>query len=920
MPVLLTDSPAGILECPAGFIGEYFPATAYGGIEQAALLAENLLLKLRKWGVESFIDLGPPGYLRDRLGEGWLETMMAELRRRRPQTRQRPAAADPDLSGATATTTATAGGGSAERQLARVETLKGRLQIGFESEAIAELRQIIAGPYQPAARRAAAWINALWLLDQGDRGSAIAAVESLASIGPPDRGDARDQHRYTVALCESLLESGRREEAKSLCLRAWDSHPAPDIALSMANALAAETDPASDVENDPGARPNFDADENRLGWINRSFPQGAAFRIRKAEADAALNIDNLAGDAVPLAGEQPCVSIIMPAYNAEQFLMTSVRSVLAQTWRNLELIIVDDASTDRTLEIAYDASRLDGRIKVLTCPKNRGTGPARNIGLAHATGDFVTVQDADDWSHPKKIETQIVDLLSHPRHAANLCEHVRVSTDLKFLRRGRPGELVAIYFSSLLFRRTEVLNNLGYWDSVRGGVEDDEFLRRCERWYGKENVKRLPTGPLHFARVHEQSLTQSPITGYPGFSFGARLEYWECSENWHVERMNEQESLRVDFVLPERPFPIPLLMRPEIDAAPHKFDVVIATDFRIPGGTNLSTLQEIKVQSHAGLTTGLMHVPRYAYPPKNRILPNYRELVDGNRVQILTFGDTVDADLVVFRWPPALAHRPKFVPRVRSDNVRIILNQTPMRRHGEEESFYDVMEVDRRVEEIFGTRGVWSPIGAEPRSVLDPYRDRLLISDENWVNIIDLDEWRPRCKRQKNARPVIGRHSRDHSDKWPETAHDLLAAYPDRSEFDVSILGGAEVPRSILGRLPDNWTVFQFNSITPYEFLARLDVFVYFTHSSYIEAFGRVIFEAMAVGVPVILPTRFRSTFGNAALYCEPDDVQKTVKSLLANERRYLDRVSTGRLFVEEKYGHGAHLKRMEPMVRALQN
>ena len=345
----------------------------------------------------------------------------------------------------------------------------------------------------------------------------------------------------------------------------------------MANALAAETDPASDVENDPGARPNFDADENRLGWINRSFPQGAAFRIRKAEADAALNIDNLAGDAVPLAGEQPCVSIIMPAYNAEQFLMTSVRSVLAQTWRKLELIIVDDASTDRTLEIAYDASRLDGRIKVLTCPKNRGTGPARNIGLAHATGDFVTVQDADDWSHPKKIETQIVDLLSHPRHAANLCEHVRVSTDLKFLRRGRPGELVAIYFSSLLFRRTEVLNNLGYWDSVRGGVEDDEFLRRCERWYGKENVKRLPTGPLHFARVHEQSLTQSPITGYPGFSFGARLEYWECSENWHVERMNEQESLRVDFVLPERPFPIPLLMRPEIDAAPHKFDVVIAT-------------------------------------------------------------------------------------------------------------------------------------------------------------------------------------------------------------------------------------------------------------------------------------------------------------------------------------------------------
>ena len=102
------------------------------------------------------------------------------------------------------------------------------------------------------------------------------------------------------------------------------------------------------------------------------------------------------------------------------------------------------------------------------------------------------------------------------------------------------------------------------------------------------------------------------------------------------------------------------------------FDVVIATDFRVPGGTNHSTIQEIKAQSNVGLCTGLMHIPRYENLPTRPMLPNYRELVDGEHVQVLTFGDEIDTDLVIFRWPPALAHRPTFLPNVQSDNVRIV--------------------------------------------------------------------------------------------------------------------------------------------------------------------------------------------------------------------------------------------------------
>ena len=132
--------------------------------------------------------------------------------------------------------------------------------------------------------------------------------------------------------------------------------------------------------------------------------------------------------------------------------------------------------------------------------------------------------------HPKKIELQIVHLLSNPTVAANLSEHARASTQILYFRvAGRPGFFLAPYFGSLMFRRAEVLNNLGYWDDIRGGVEDAEFLKRVDLLYGRNKVKRLITGPMLLARLHEKSLTKSPVTGYPGFSFGARLEYQEAS-------------------------------------------------------------------------------------------------------------------------------------------------------------------------------------------------------------------------------------------------------------------------------------------------------------------------------------------------------------------------------------------------------
>jgi glycosyltransferase involved in cell wall biosynthesis len=104
--------------------------------------------------------------------------------------------------------------------------------------------------------------------------------------------------------------------------------------------------------------------------------------------------------------KQPLASVVIPAYNAEQFLERTLRSALQQTYSNLEVIVVDDGSTDRTRGIAEAIAATDARVQIVSVP-NGGVAKARNTGLNKATGEFVAFLDADDLWHPTKIELQV---------------------------------------------------------------------------------------------------------------------------------------------------------------------------------------------------------------------------------------------------------------------------------------------------------------------------------------------------------------------------------------------------------------------------------------------------------------------------------------------------------------------------------
>ncbi|MGB3294833.1 MAG: glycosyltransferase family 2 protein, partial [Phormidesmis sp.] len=99
----------------------------------------------------------------------------------------------------------------------------------------------------------------------------------------------------------------------------------------------------------------------------------------------------------------PLVSVIVPTYNAEAFIAKTLASVLAQTYRHLEVLVVDDGSSDRTPSIVKAMAEQYPRITLLQQP-NGGVAIARNAGIKKAQGEFIAPIDADDLWHPEMIE------------------------------------------------------------------------------------------------------------------------------------------------------------------------------------------------------------------------------------------------------------------------------------------------------------------------------------------------------------------------------------------------------------------------------------------------------------------------------------------------------------------------------------
>ena len=107
------------------------------------------------------------------------------------------------------------------------------------------------------------------------------------------------------------------------------------------------------------------------------------------------------------------ISIVMPSFNSSRFIHKSIESVISQTYKNWELLIVDDCSTDDTYDIAKEYERNDNRIKVFRNDTNRGAAFSRNIAIKNSSGDYIAFLDSDDKWHESKLEKQINFMLDN---------------------------------------------------------------------------------------------------------------------------------------------------------------------------------------------------------------------------------------------------------------------------------------------------------------------------------------------------------------------------------------------------------------------------------------------------------------------------------------------------------------------------
>ncbi len=204
----------------------------------------------------------------------------------------------------------------------------------------------------------------------------------------------------------------------------------------------------------------------------------------------------------------PRVSIVMTTYNDAAFVAQALASLCAQTYRNLEIIVVDDASADASPDIVRAIASSDARIRVIVLPHNQGLFAARNIGMAAATGQFVTFQDADDISRIDRIARCVAAIGNHD-YLYGL--FVRTLPDGSLTPLNAPS----IYqegIITLFFKRALLDGVVGYFDPLRV-VSDSEYIERFRAL--RLRACYLPE-VLYFARLREGSLTttRGPLAIY----------------------------------------------------------------------------------------------------------------------------------------------------------------------------------------------------------------------------------------------------------------------------------------------------------------------------------------------------------------------------------------------------------------------
>jgi glycosyltransferase involved in cell wall biosynthesis len=241
------------------------------------------------------------------------------------------------------------------------------------------------------------------------------------------------------------------------------------------------------------------------------------------------------------------VSVIIPNYNYGKYLPKAIDSVLSQTYSNLEVVVVNNGSTDDSLEVLMG---YEGKVKLVD-QSNHGQSGARNSGLKHAKGDYLAFLDADDYWHPTKIEKQVsllssdvelvycgisIFLESENRLVSLQYPQYHGECSQNFVT--KPGVSIVLSGESTAIFTRNLLEKVGIFDAELNSAAGWDFFRRCSKYTEFDFVAE----PLTYYRVHDSNMSNSSKNNISD----SRKAYKKLlsDDQWKLSSNSKQKLLR----------------------------------------------------------------------------------------------------------------------------------------------------------------------------------------------------------------------------------------------------------------------------------------------------------------------------------------------------------------------------------------
>jgi glycosyltransferase involved in cell wall biosynthesis len=238
----------------------------------------------------------------------------------------------------------------------------------------------------------------------------------------------------------------------------------------------------------------------------------------------------------------PLVTVIMTAYRAEATVRFAVESVLAQSYSNLELIVVEDGGGDGTFDLLRGLALEDPRLLAIANEENIGTYRSKNRALKCAKGEFITFHDSDDWWHPDHVMEHMKYMSEHRGLMASTSKWARID-DRGFFQLARSGLFLHLNPASMFVCR-KVVSEIGGFDASTTGA-DSEYVQRIRTVFGTRSIGMI-SKPLALGLHRPDSLTQSGEGAYDENRYSAVREAYRARWlDWQRQAANTSERLYI---------------------------------------------------------------------------------------------------------------------------------------------------------------------------------------------------------------------------------------------------------------------------------------------------------------------------------------------------------------------------------------